>query len=61
VRTPVHTGQFRRDTRRAQKRGKDMTKLRDVLSLLIAAEPLPPRRASQGSGEAVEKLELENT
>jgi mRNA interferase YafQ len=43
VRTPVHTGQFRRDIRRAQRRGKDMSKLRDVLSLLIAAEPLPPR------------------
>jgi mRNA interferase YafQ len=43
MRTPVHTGQFRRDTRRAQKRGKDMSKLRDVLTLLIAAEPLPPR------------------
>jgi mRNA interferase YafQ len=43
VRTPVHTGQFRRDISRAQKRAKDMSKLRDVLSLLIAAEPLPPR------------------
>jgi mRNA interferase YafQ len=43
MRTPVHTGQFRRDARRAQKRGKDMSKLREVLTLLIAAEPLPPR------------------
>jgi mRNA interferase YafQ len=43
MRTPVYTGQFRRDIRRAQSRGKDMSKLRDVLSLLIAAEPLPPR------------------
>jgi mRNA interferase YafQ len=42
MRTPVHPGQFRRDTRRAQKRGKDMSKLREVLILLIAAEPLPP-------------------
>jgi mRNA interferase YafQ len=41
VRTPVHTGQFLRDTRRAQRRGKDMSKLRGVLSLLIAAGPLP--------------------
>jgi len=31
MRTPVHTGQFRRDTRRAKRRGKDMAKLRDVL------------------------------
>jgi mRNA interferase YafQ len=43
MRTPVYTGQFRRDTRRAKKRGKDMSKLRDVLTLLIAAEPLPQR------------------
>jgi mRNA interferase YafQ len=43
VRTPVHTGQFRRDTRRAQRQGKDKSKLRDVLSLPIAAEPLTPR------------------
>jgi mRNA interferase YafQ len=43
MRTPEHTGQFRRDIRRAQKRGKDMSKLRVVLTLLIAAEPLPPR------------------
>ena len=43
MRTPVHTGQFRRDTRRAQKRGKDITKLRDILGILLAAKPLPPR------------------
>jgi mRNA interferase YafQ len=43
MRTPVHTGHFRRDIRRAQRRSKDMSKLREVLSLLIAAEPLPPR------------------
>jgi mRNA interferase YafQ len=33
----------RRDSRRAKKRGKDMSKQRDVLTLLIAAGPLPPR------------------
>ncbi len=43
MRTPVHTGQFRRDVRRAQKQGKDMSKMREVLTLLIAAEPLPER------------------
>jgi len=40
VRTPVDTGQFRRDIRLAQRRGKDMSKLRDVLTLLITGEPL---------------------
>jgi mRNA interferase YafQ len=34
---------LRRDTRRAQRRGKDMSKLRDVLTLLITGEPLAPR------------------
>lgn len=43
MRTPVHTGQFRRDTRRAQKRGKDMSRLREILTLLIEDKPLPPR------------------
>ncbi|MGD0436939.1 MAG: type II toxin-antitoxin system YafQ family toxin [Bryobacteraceae bacterium] len=35
--------QFRRDVKRAQKRGKDMTKLRDVVLLLMEGGPLPPR------------------
>ncbi len=41
--TPVHSGQFRRDVRKATKRGKDMGKLRDLLGLLIAGNPLPER------------------
>ena len=43
MRAPVYTGQFRRDTKRAQKRGKDMAKLRAVIELLLAAQPLPPK------------------
>lgn len=43
MRTPVYTGQFRRDTKRAQKRGKDMAKLRAVIELLLAVQPLPPK------------------
>lgn len=43
MRIPVYTGQFRRDVRRAQKRGKDMAKLQEVLTLLINDEPLPFR------------------
>ena len=43
MRTPVHTGQFRKDTRRMEKRGKDLLKLRDALTLLIEARPLPIR------------------
>ena len=41
--TPVRSGQFRRDVKRAEKRGKDMVKLRQVLLLLLQGEPLPER------------------
>jgi mRNA interferase YafQ len=37
VLTPVWSGRFKRDV----KRGKDMTKLETVLSLLIEEQPLP--------------------
>lgn len=39
--TPVHTGQFRRDVKRAEKRGKDLGKLRELLALLLAESELP--------------------
>ena len=39
--TPVRSGQFRRDVKRAEKRGKDLRKLRQVLELLIPGEELP--------------------
>ena len=35
--------QFRRDVKLAQKRGKDMVKLREVILLLMEGRPLPPR------------------
>jgi len=41
VLTPVRSGQFRRDVKRAEKRGKDLRKLRQALELLIARETLP--------------------
>jgi mRNA interferase YafQ len=41
VRTPVRSGQFRRDVKRAQRRGKNMSKLREVIRLLLAGETLP--------------------
>jgi len=43
MRAPSYTSQFRRDVKLAEKRGKDMTKLRRVLQLLIDEEPLPER------------------
>ena len=39
--TPVRSTQFKRDVKRAKKRGKDLSKLRTLLSLLIERRPLP--------------------
>ena len=39
--TPVWSGRFKRDVKLAKKRGKDMVKLKAVLSLLIEQELLP--------------------
>lgn len=39
--TPVRSGQFRRDVKRMEKRGKDLAKLRELLALLVAAQELP--------------------
>ena len=40
---PVRSTQFRRDIRRAQKRGKDLGKLQLPLTALIQQAPLPAR------------------
>ena len=39
--TPVRSGQFKRDVKRAEKRGKDLGKLRRLLTLLIGRQTLP--------------------
>jgi len=41
MRQPDYSGQFKRDVRQAQKRGKDMDKLKALLGLLIEGKPLP--------------------
>lgn len=43
MRITITAAQFRRDVRLANKRGKDMSKLREVILLLIQGEPLPLR------------------
>ena len=43
VRTAVRSGQFRRDVKRAEKRGKDISKLRELIRLLLAGKALPAR------------------
>ena len=41
--TPVRSSQFKRDVKLAQKRGKDMSKLRTLLELLINEMPVPEK------------------
>lgn len=43
MRVAVRSARFRRDVRRAEKRGKDLSKLRDLILLLLAEEALPDR------------------
>jgi len=42
VRTFSRTSQFKKDVKRAEKRGKDMARLKAALEWLIDGEPLPP-------------------
>lgn len=41
MRQPNYSGQFKRDLKQAQKRGKDIGKLKTLMALLLAAQPLP--------------------
>ena len=41
MRAASYTGQFKRDVKLAEKRGKDMGKLRRVIGLLLAGQALP--------------------
>jgi mRNA interferase YafQ len=41
MRSPSYSGQFKRDVKLVEKRGKDMDKLRHVIDLLLAGQPLP--------------------
>jgi mRNA interferase YafQ len=38
---PVYSGQFKRDIKRMQRRGKDMEKFKEAARLLLAGMPLP--------------------
>jgi mRNA interferase YafQ len=50
VKNPISGAQFRRDVKLAERRGKDMTKLRELILLLIEGEPLPPRYKDHSLG-----------
>lgn len=41
MRQPDYSGQFKRDVRQSKKRRKDMSKLKTLLGLLLAGDPLP--------------------
>ena len=43
MRSPSYSTQFHRDVKRLQKRGKDLDKLKMLIELLLAEQPLPPR------------------
>ena len=43
MRNPISGALFRRDVKLAEKRGKDMSKLRELVLLLVEGVPLPPR------------------
>ena len=41
IRSPSYTGQFKRDVKLAEKRGRDMSKMRTVLDWELAGEQFP--------------------
>lgn len=43
MREVIRTSQFKRDVKLAEKRGKDMAKLRELILLLVEEKPLPLR------------------
>ena len=43
MRKPIVGSRFKHDAKRMEKRGKDMTKLREIIQLLIEANPLLPQ------------------
>ena len=42
MRTPVYSGQFKRDLKVVRKRGKDTEKIKELMRLLIDGKLLPP-------------------
>jgi mRNA interferase YafQ len=41
MRVPYYSGQFKRDVKRAERRAKNLYKLKTLLRLLIDGEPVP--------------------
>jgi mRNA interferase YafQ len=43
VRKLIRGAQFKRDVKLADRRGRDLAKLRELILLLVEGDPLPPR------------------
>jgi mRNA interferase YafQ len=43
VQNLIRGAQFKRDVKLAERRGKDLAKLRELILLLVEGDPLPPR------------------
>ena len=43
MKTPVYSSRFRKEYKQAQKRGLDLSKIKNVIALLINEIPLPPQ------------------
>ncbi|GHV06467.1 hypothetical protein FACS189485_15040 [Spirochaetia bacterium] len=41
---PIYVGKFKKEFALAEKQGRDMSKIIDVMGLLINEQPLPPER-----------------
>ncbi len=46
----AQTKQFKKDVKRMRKRGKDLEKVKAVIDLLFAEEPLPPKNRDHKLG-----------
>jgi mRNA interferase YafQ len=60
--TPVVSTRFKKDVKRLEKRGKDMNKLKSILSLLIAGDAPPPEcrdHPLKGSWKGFRDLHIE--
>ena len=55
MRTPNYTTRFERDLRLAERRGKDIERLKAILKARILEEPLPERQRDH-SGERRDHL-----
>jgi len=58
MRTPSYSTQFQRDLKRLQKRGKNLDKLKRLIELLLAADPLPPQYKDHRSSTAGQAIEM---